>query len=59
MTPELRERIIAFNKQAAERKEKAKDLDKMLEHLKPVIDKIKLILPDEIKAILEKYNRTL
>lgn len=58
MTSELRERILAFNKQATVEKEKAKDLDKMLEQLDTIIDKIKPFLPDEVKTILEKYNRT-
>ncbi len=58
MRPELRERIIAFNKQAAQRKEKADDLDEMLQKLQPVLSTIKALLPDEVKQILEKYSHT-
>jgi hypothetical protein len=58
MKPELRKRIIAHNKQLAERKTKADDLDKMLQKLQPVLSVIKHVLPDEVKTILEKYGRT-
>lgn len=58
MTDELRERIIAYNKAAAERKLKADDLEALLEKLEPVLSKIAFFLPDEVKAILEKYGYT-
>lgn len=55
MTPEMRERIIKFNKQNAERKAKAEDLDDLLLKLKPVFSTIIHVLPDDAKAILRKY----
>jgi cobalamin-dependent methionine synthase I len=58
MKPELRERIIAYNKQMAERKTKADDLDKMLQKLQPVLSVIERLLPDDVKHILEKYGHT-
>lgn len=58
MKPELREKIIAYNKQQAERKTKADDFDEMLMKLQPVLSAIKRLLPDDVKRILEKYGHT-
>ena len=56
MRPELREKIVAYNKRMAEQKAKADDLDEMLQKLRPVFSTIKSLLPDEVKRILEKYG---
>lgn len=58
MTEELRARILAYNKQAADRKVKAEDLGTLIEKLEPIICTIQLFLPDEVKAILEKHGCT-
>lgn len=59
MRPELRAKIIAFNKVAAERKEKAGDLDilvaAMLE-LPP--GQLKKLLTEDVLAVLAKYGYT-
>lgn len=55
MKPELREKIIAFNRQRAEDKEKADDLMTLLDALPP--GQVKNLLKDETcAAILAKYG---
>lgn len=57
MKPELRERIIAYNRAMAERKEKAGDLDIILAaFLKLPPGQLKQILTEEVMAVLEKYG---
>lgn len=57
MKPELREKILAYNKVAAERKEKASDLDIVIsEILKLPYGQLKKVLTDEVMAVLEKYG---
>ena len=57
MKPELREKILAYNKVAAERKEKASDLDVIIsEILKLPYGQFKKVLTDEVMAVLEKYG---
>ena len=57
MKPELREKIIAFNKARAADKEKADDLMTLLEALPP--GQVKQLLKDEkCAAILIKYGIT-
>lgn len=57
MKPEMRARIIAFNKQRAEDAEKANDLMTLLSALPP--GQVKQLLKDETcAAILEKYGIT-
>ena len=57
MKPELREKILAYNKVAAERKEKASDLDIIVsEILKLPYGQLKKVLTDEVMAVLEKYG---
>ncbi len=57
MKPEMRARIIAFNKQRAEDKEKADDLLTLLSALPP--GQVKQLLKDEAcAAILSKYGIT-
>ncbi len=57
MKPELRERIIAYNKQVAQRKEKADDLDILVTAiLKLPAGQLKKLLSDEVIAVLKKYG---
>lgn len=57
MKPELRARIIAYNKAKAEAAEKAADLLTLLDALPP--GQLKQLLKNEkCKAILEKYGIT-
>jgi len=57
MKPEMRKRIIAFNKQRAEDKEKAEDLLTLISALPP--GQVKQLLKDETcAAILNKYGIT-
>ena len=57
MKPELRKKILAYNKVAAERKEKASDLDIVIsEILKLPYGQLKKVLTDEVMAVLEKYG---
>lgn len=57
MKSELREKILAYNKVAAERKEKASDLDIIVsEILKLPYGQLKKVLTDEVMAVLEKYG---
>lgn len=57
MRPELREKIIAFNKQVAQRKEKSEDLDILIASiLKLPYGQLKKVLSDEVLAVLEKYG---
>lgn len=57
MKPELREKILAYNKVAAERKKKASDLDIIIsEILKLPYGQLKKVLTDEVMAVLEKYG---
>ena len=59
MKPELREKILAYNKVAAERKEKASDLDVIVsEILKLPYGQLKKVLTDEVMAVFEKYGYT-
>ena len=57
MKPELKERILAFNRARAEDNEKAEDLMILLGALPP--GQVKKLLKDETcAAILEKYGIT-
>lgn len=57
MKPELREKILAYNKVAAERKEKASDLDVIIsEILKLPYGQLKKVLTEKVVAVLEKYG---
>ena len=57
MNPELRKKIIAYNKSAAERKEKADDLDVIVSAImKLPYGQLKKVLSDEVLAVLEKYG---
>lgn len=57
MKPELRAKIIAYNKAAAERKEKAEDLDVIIaEIMKLPPGQLKKVLTDDVLAVLAKYG---
>lgn len=57
MRPELKEKILAYNRAAAERAEKAADLDVILSAiLKLPPGQLKKVLTDEVLAVLAKYG---
>lgn len=57
MKPELREKIIAYNKSVAERTEKAADLDVIVKELmKLPPGQLKKVLTDEVMTVLKKYG---
>lgn len=57
MKPDLRAKIIAYNKVAAERKEKAGDLDILVSGiLKLPPGQLKKVLTDEVVEVLKKYG---
>lgn len=57
---ELRARIIAFNKAAAERKGKANDLDVLVAAFaKLPPGQLKKVLTDDVLAVLAKYGVTI
>ena len=57
MRPELKEKIIAYNKAVKEKGEKATDLDIIVsEIMKLPPGQLKKVLTDEVMAVLEKYG---
>ena len=57
MKPELRQKIIAYNRTVAEKGEKASDLDVIVSamaKLPPV--QLKKVLTDDVIAVLAKYG---
>jgi hypothetical protein len=57
MSPDLKEKILAYNRAAAERAEKAADLDVVLSAiLKLPPGQLKKVLTDEVLAVLAKYG---
>jgi hypothetical protein len=59
MKPELRARIIAFNKVAAARKEKADDLDVLVAAiLRLPPGQLKKLLTEDVLEVLKKYGYT-
>lgn len=60
MKPELRAKIIAYNKAVVEKAEKAADLDIIVkEIMKLPPGQLKKVLTDEVLAVLAKYGVTL
>lgn len=60
MKPELRAKIIAYNKAVAEKSEKASDLDVIVSAMaKLPPGQLKKVLTDDVIAVLEKYGVTL
>lgn len=59
MKKELRERIYAYNKTIAEKKDKATDLDIIVsEILKLPYGQLKKVLTPAVMEVLEKYGYT-
>lgn len=57
MKPELREKIIAYNKAVKEKGEKAADLDIIVkEILKLPPGQLKKVLTEDVLAVLKKYG---
>lgn len=57
MKPELREKILAYNKAAAERQDKANDLEILVAALaKLPPGQLKKVLTDDVLAVLAKYG---
>lgn len=57
MKPELKAKIIAYNKAVAQKAEKASDLDIIVaEIMKLPPGQLKKVLTDEVIAVLKKYG---
>ena len=57
MKPELRKRIVDYNKAVAEKTEKATDLDIIVsEIMKLPPGQLKKVLTDDVIAVLKKYG---
>lgn len=57
MKPELREKILAYNRSVAEKTEKAHDLDVIVSAImKLPPGQLKKVLTDKVIAVLEKYG---
>lgn len=56
MKPELKEKIIAYNKDKNKKEEMATDLTDILDRLHKVYEMLKPIIPNEVKAIFKKYG---
>lgn len=59
MKPELRAKIIAYNKSVKEKGEKASDLDIIVSEILMLLPgQLKKVLTDKVIAVLEKYGYT-
>ena len=59
MKPELKAKIIAYNKAIKEKADKATDLDVLIaEIMKLPYGQLKKVLTEEVMAVLEKYGYT-
>lgn len=59
MNPELKAKIIAYNKTVQEKAEKATDLDVLVSSImKLPYGQLKKVLTDEVMAVLDKYGYT-
>ena len=59
MKPELKAKILAFNKSVREKADKATDLDILVaEIMKLPPGQLKKVLTDEVLAVLKKYGYT-
>lgn len=57
MKPELRQKILAFNRSVKEKGEKASDLDVIVAALgKLPPGQLKKVLSEDVLAVLEKYG---
>lgn len=59
MKPELKAKILAYNKSVKEKTEKATDLDILVGAImKLPYGQLKKVLSDDVMAVLEKYGYT-
>lgn len=59
MKPELKAKIIAYNKSVKEKADKATDLDILVaEIMKLPYGQLKKVLTDDVLAVLKKYGYT-
>ena len=59
MKPELKAKILAFNKSVKEKGEKAADLDILVAGIKKLpYGQLKKVLTEEVMAVLDKYGYT-
>ena len=59
MKPELKAKILAYNKSIKEKGDKATDLDILVaEIMKLPYGQLKKVLTDEVLAVLQKYGYT-
>lgn len=57
MKPELKAKIIAYNKTVKEKSEKATDLDIIVSEIMTLpYGQLKKVLTDKVMAVLEKYG---
>ena len=57
MKPELREKILAYNRSVAEKAEKASDMDVIAAALaKLPYGQLKKVLTEDVLAVLKKYG---
>lgn len=57
MSPELREKILAYNRVQAEKTEKADDMDVLVTALRQLPPgQLKKVLTDDVLAVLKKYG---
>ena len=57
MKPELREKILAYNRAMAQRQEKADDMDVLLRALLDLPPgQLKKMLTEDVMAVLQKYG---
>lgn len=57
MTPELKAKILAYNKSVKEKGEKATDLDIIVAEIMNLpYGQLKKVLTDEVMAVLAKYG---
>lgn len=57
MKPELKQRIIAYNKALKQKEEKATDLDVLVASImKLPYGQLKKVLTDDVIAVLKKYG---
>lgn len=60
MKPELKAKIIAYNKAVKEKADKATDLDILVSGImKLPYGQLKKVLTEEVMAVLEKYGQNL
>ena len=59
MKPELKEKILTYNKSVKEKTDKATDLDVIMSSMmKLPYGQLKKVLTDDVVSVLEKYGYT-